>query len=144
MSKILKRVYSASLLLPVSYAIAGPNDKTKTLTLGEIFNNLADYIADVSNLMTIVTVVAGFSFVIASFFKFKQVKDNPTQIPVGTPFALLGVGVVLIFYPSLIEPAAETFFGKKNIEETKEKCILPGMSNNAECKSLNSNNNGNK
>jgi intracellular multiplication protein IcmD len=57
--------------------------------------------------------VAGLGFVIASLFKFKQHKDNPTQIPLGTPLALFAIGVILVFLSALFEPAGKTLFGDK-------------------------------
>ena len=56
--------------------------------------------------------VAGIGFGIAAIFKFKQHKDNPTQIPIGTPFALLGVSVMLVFLPGLYNPLGQTVYGK--------------------------------
>ena len=43
--------------------------------------------------------------------KFKAHKDNPTQIPVGTPVALMFVAAALIFLPSMFEVAGGTLFG---------------------------------
>ena len=114
-------------VMPCMLFAATKGDASKTRTIGEIFYNLALYVSDIRNLMTIVIVISGFSFVIASFFKFKQVKDNPTQIPIGTPFALLGVGVALVFLPSLIKPAAESLFGD-DFKNNSEKCLIPGLS----------------
>ena len=61
--------------------------------------------------MTGVAYLAGLGFGISAVFKFKQHKDNPTQIPIGTPFALLAVSVVLIFLPSIYAPAGQSVFG---------------------------------
>lgn len=62
-------------------------------------------------LMIAMSYLSGIGFSIASIFKFKQHKDNPTQIPVSTPIALLGVGVILIFLPGIITPVGYTIFG---------------------------------
>ena len=117
---------------------ADASGANQTRTIGEMFSHLAKYVTDIRNLMTIVSVLSGFSFVIASFFKFKQVKDNPTQIPIGTPFALLGVGVALIFLPSLIKPAAESLFGP-DFKNNNEKCLIPGLSDADACDQLKGN-----
>ena len=44
-------------------------------------------------------------------FKFKQVRENPQQVPVSTPFAFLLTAVLLIFLPGLIETGSVTMFG---------------------------------
>ena len=62
-------------------------------------------------LMIALSYLSGLGFAIAAIFKFKQHKDNPTQIPVSTPIALLGVGVVLIFLPGIVTPVGYTIFG---------------------------------
>jgi intracellular multiplication protein IcmD len=66
----------------------------------------------VIKLMFAVAYLAGFAFVIASIFKFKQHKDNPTQIPMGTPIAMLAIGIALIFLPNIIAPAGASIFGQ--------------------------------
>jgi len=43
--------------------------------------------------------------------KFKQHKDNPTQIPIGTPIALLFIGAALLFLPTILQIAGGTIFG---------------------------------
>ena len=76
--------------------------------------NLADHVTDsftsLGKLMAATAYLSGFGFAIAGVFKFKQHKDNPTQIPMGTPIALLVVGIVLIFLPGIIRPAGVTIF----------------------------------
>ena len=39
-------------------------------------------------------------------------KNNPTQIPVGTPIALLFISADLLFMPSVIATAGATMFGR--------------------------------
>ena len=51
--------------------------------------------------------LAGLGFGIAAIFKFKQHKDNPTQVPIGTPFALLAISVLLVFFPAIYKPAGQ-------------------------------------
>lgn len=80
-------------------------------TIGTLASTVTKSYADIGALMTGTAYLAGLGFGISAVFKFKQHKDNPTQIPIGTPFALLAVSVVLIFLPSLYEPAGATIFG---------------------------------
>jgi hypothetical protein len=42
--------------------------------------------------------------------KFKAHKDNPTQIPIGTPIALIFVGAGLMFIPTVFKVSGATMF----------------------------------
>ena len=60
--------------------------------------------ANVAKLITAGSYIAGMGFGVGSIVKFKAHKDNPTQIPVGTPIALLFVAAALLFMPSVSKP----------------------------------------
>ena len=45
--------------------------------------------------------------------KFKAHKDNPTQVPIGTPIALSLIAALLLFLPSILGVAGETIFSNK-------------------------------
>lgn len=81
------------------------------VTLGDIAANMMKSFKDLGKLMLAIAYLSGFGFTISAIFKFKQHKDNPTQIPVSTPLALLFVGIILIFLPGIIEPTGYTIFG---------------------------------
>ncbi|MCL5260505.1 MAG: type IV secretion protein IcmD [Gammaproteobacteria bacterium] len=78
--------------------------------IGVVATRVTQSFQAVGKLMAATAYLAGFGLTIASIFKFKQHKDNPTQIPMGTPIALLIVGICLIFLPSFITPAGQTLF----------------------------------
>src|SRR6187551_1234411 len=59
----------------------------------------------VAKLITAASYVAGMAFAVGAIVKFKAHKDNPSQIPIGTPIALLFVGAALIFAPSVFDIA---------------------------------------
>ena len=80
--------------------------------LGSIAVSITDSFESVGKLMIALAYLSGIGFGISSVFKFKQHKDNPTQIPIGTPFALFGVSCILIFLPGIYQPAGNTIFGK--------------------------------
>lgn len=81
------------------------------VTLGQIARNVMSSFKDLGELMIAMAYLSGFGFTVSAVFKFKQHKDNPTQIPVSTPLALLFVGIVLIFLPGIIKPTGYTIFG---------------------------------
>lgn len=77
---------------------------------GEMAGNVTSTLSSVAGLLQGISLIAGIGFAIAAIFKFKQHKDNPTQIPVGTPIALVFIGVALIFLPSLIDTTGSSLF----------------------------------
>ena len=83
----------------------------ETLTLGQIGINLTGSFKNLGKLIIATAYITGIGFGIASIFKFKQVKDNPTQIPISTPFALLAVSAMLVFLPGIFKPTGRTIFG---------------------------------
>jgi len=80
--------------------------------IGGLAKNITENFTNIGKLLISTAYVAGIGFGIAAIFKFKQHKDNPTQIPIGTPFALLGVSVMLVFLPGLYNPLGQTVYGK--------------------------------
>lgn len=109
----LKKVLlSFGLLSTLSYSgfvFAGASDSG----IGGIATNITQSFEAVGQLIVAIAFLAGIGFIMAAIFKFKQHKDNPTQIPLGTPLAMLVIGAFLVFLPSLIGPAGVTIFGGK-------------------------------
>lgn len=109
MEKIKIYKYIAALLLgliAILFNVVGAAD-----TVGGLATNIGKSVSSITTLMTQGAYLAGIGFAIVSILKFKQHKDNPTQIPLGTPISLLGVAAALIFLPSVIDTAGETVFG---------------------------------
>lgn len=116
MTKQLKRVASgvfvvALCALSVTAFAAGSGSST-TGGIGGIASNITGSFEAIGKLMIGVAYLAGIGFAIAGIFKFKQHKDNPQQIPIGTPIALMVIAVALVFLPGFFKPAGETIFGK--------------------------------
>jgi intracellular multiplication protein IcmD len=85
--------------------------------IGDIADTIVKSFESIGKLMIATAYISGIGFTIASVFKFKQHRDNPTQIPIGAPIALLAIGVILIFLPGIIGPVGETLFGTNNLNE---------------------------
>lgn len=79
--------------------------------IGDVAANVTGGLKDVARLITAASYVAGMAFAVGAIVKFKAHKDNPTQIPIGTPIALLFVGAALIFIPSVYKVSGSTLFG---------------------------------
>lgn len=112
--KIFLFVIAAGLFF-VGYAFAADPPAG---SIGELAKNVTGSFASLGKLMAATSYLAGFGFAIAGVFKFKQHKDNPTQIPMGTPIALLAVGIILIFLPGIISPAGVTIFKDADLNKT--------------------------
>ena len=80
-------------------------------TIGTMAESVTSSFTDVANLVTAASYVAGSAFAAASILKFKSHKDNPTQVPIGTPIALIAVSAALLFLPSILTTAGSTMEG---------------------------------
>ncbi|WP_342146698.1 type IV secretion protein IcmD [Rickettsiella endosymbiont of Aleochara curtula] len=85
--------------------------RADVMTLGDMALTITKSFEGLAKLITAGAYMAGIGFVMASMLKFKAHKDNPTQIPIGTPIALLFVGSALIFLPHIFIIAGYTIFG---------------------------------
>ena len=77
---------------------------------GQVAATVTSNIANIAKLITAASYVAGMAFAVGAIVKFKAHKDNPTQIPIGTPIALLFVGAALIFIPTVFKVSGATLF----------------------------------
>jgi intracellular multiplication protein IcmD len=87
-------------------AIAGGS-----MTLGDMASGITATFEKLGNLITGGSYLAGLGFAIAAILKFKAHKDNPTQITVGTPIALVFIAAALLFLPSILSVTGSTMFG---------------------------------
>jgi intracellular multiplication protein IcmD len=77
------------------------NTANAGITIGNVASNITGSLGNLAMLITAGSYVAGFGFAIGAILKFKAHKDNPTQIPVGTPIALIFIAAALIFLPNI-------------------------------------------
>ncbi|MCD6044915.1 MAG: icmD [Gammaproteobacteria bacterium] len=82
-----------------------------TNSMGYVAATVLGSLGNVAQVISAVSYLAGFGFTIASFFKLKQHKDNPQQIPVTNGLAMLAIGAALIFAPSVFQMVGATLFG---------------------------------
>ena len=104
-SEVVRRSVSASLLLVSASAFATEGD------LSSVADSISGGFGSFLSLMLSGAYLAGFGFLIGAVFKFKQHRDNPTQVPIGTPFMMMMVSVALIFLPSLVSSSGSQVFG---------------------------------
>jgi intracellular multiplication protein IcmD len=80
-------------------------------SLGEVAGSITESFTNLAKLITSGAYLAGLGFSIGAIMKFKQHKDNPTQIPIGTPIALFFISAALLFLPSILDVTGSTMFG---------------------------------
>ncbi|WP_420795484.1 type IV secretion protein IcmD [Legionella nautarum] len=90
-------------------AVAG--EVAASTSLGTMASSITSSFTSVAKLITAGSYLAGLGFSIGAIMKFKQHKDNPTQIQIGTPIALVFIAAALLFLPSILGVAGQTMFG---------------------------------
>ena len=114
MSKnISKRVFKcliySSLVTGIAFASTTPAPAAgETKTIGGIASKITESFKNIGKLIFSIAYVAGLGFGVAAIFKFKQHKDNPTQVPIGTPIALIAISSALVFLPGFYSPLGKT------------------------------------
>jgi intracellular multiplication protein IcmD len=104
-NKSLKGFVGLSLFLCAGVALAD-----SSLTLGGMASSITGSFTSLTKLITAASYLAGLAFAIGAIMKFKQHKDNPTQITIGTPVALVFIAAALLFLPSILDVAGATMF----------------------------------
>lgn len=90
---------------------AAATSAASTASVGDIAASITSSFTDLTKLITAGSYLAGLGFSIGAEMKFKQHKDNPTQVPIGTPIALVFIAAALLFLPSILGVAGQTMFG---------------------------------
>lgn len=94
--------------------------------LGKVAEKITGTFENVAKLITAGSYIAGLGFSIGAIMKFKQHKDNPTQITIGTPIALLFIAAALLFLPSILDVAGGTLFDDAKVAGAKGLEYKPG------------------
>lgn len=102
----LSSIVCLSLIALVSQDAAAGN-----MTIGAMASSITGSFTNLTKLITAGSYLAGLGFSIGAIMKFKQHKDNPTQIPIGTPIALVFIAAALLFLPSILGVTGATMFG---------------------------------
>jgi intracellular multiplication protein IcmD len=102
-------VFFANLIFGTkAWAVSGPG-------VGGMATQVTSQFAALAKLITAGAYVAGMAFIVGAIVKFKAHKDNPTQIPIGTPIALLFIGAALLFIPSVFKAMGITLIGTSGL-----------------------------
>lgn len=106
----LKKLYEYVIVMSLLFFTSELFATTKTL--GNMASSITQSFGSVTKLITAGSYLAGLGFSIGAIMKFKQHKDNPTQIPIGTPIALVFIAAALLFLPSILGITGQTMFGE--------------------------------
>lgn len=99
----------------------------ESATLGKMADQVVTSFESVAKLITAGSYLAGLGFAIGGILKFKQHKDNPTQVTIGQPIALIFVAAALLFLPSILGVAGYTLFeGGGTTAGPTGTTIIPG------------------
>lgn len=112
----IKFIISVGLFLYTATAIAAP-------TLGTMAADVTTTFVNIGLLITSGSYIAGLAFSVGAIMKFKQHKDNPTQIPIGTPISLVLIAAALLFMPTLLKSVGTTMFGTASTATSKGTSI---------------------
>lgn len=119
--KFFASVMVSVLSFYISYAFGDAQ------TLGTVATNVSGTLSNVIKLLTAGAYVAGFGLTVGALFKFKQHKDNPQQVQLGTCIAMLLVGVCLIFLPSIVSTGGATIFGTSAVGSSTGQGTIAGF-----------------
>lgn len=89
----------------------GESFAANSMTLGDVASTVTGSFRQLGRLITAGSYLAGLGFSIGAIMKFKQHKDNPTQITIGTPIALVFIAAALLFLPTILSVSGATMFG---------------------------------
>ncbi len=112
--KFLLRVFVFGGLFCTSVAYAGAVSVAGGgggMTIGTVADHVKTTFSSLAQVVTAGAYIAGMGFGLAAILKFKAHKDNPTQIPIGTPIALIFIAAALLFLPTIFNVSGGTLFG---------------------------------
>ncbi|MCD6039393.1 MAG: hypothetical protein K0S27_793 [Gammaproteobacteria bacterium] len=79
--------------------------------IGTVAGTVKNSLGNIAALITAGAYVAGMGFGVGAIVKFKAHKDNPTQVAISVPIAMLFIAAALLFVPSVFKTTGATLFG---------------------------------
>ena len=87
------------------------------MSIGAVAGHIILSLKHISAFMVATSYLMGLGLGIAAIFKFKQHKDNPTQVTIGTPLVMLVLSAGLVFLPGIYHPLGPPLFGSSNTDK---------------------------
>jgi intracellular multiplication protein IcmD len=110
-SKSSYKYWLSSFICLSVLALVSQDAAAGGISVGTMASTITSSFTNLTKLITAGSYLAGLGFSIGAIMKFKQHKDNPTQIPIGTPIALVFIAAALLFLPSILGVTGVTMFG---------------------------------
>jgi intracellular multiplication protein IcmD len=88
------------------FAASGSN-----VGIGGVATKVQSNFTAIALFITSASYIGGLGFGVGAILKFKAHKDNPTQVQLSVPIALLFVAAALMFIPSVFKSAGQTLYG---------------------------------
>lgn len=107
----IKPIKMSTVLTGVALLLLSGVTFAAAQTLGNMASNVISSFAAIGRLITAGSYIAGLAFSVGAIMKFKQHKDNATQIPIGQPIGLILIAAALLFMPTLLQTLGATMFG---------------------------------
>ncbi|CEK09777.1 Component of the Dot/Icm secretion system. Predicted innermembrane protein [Legionella hackeliae] len=82
-------------------------------SFGDVTTNITNSFTSVARLITALSYIGGLAFAIVAVMKFKQHKDNPTQVSVGQALGQACIATIFLFLPSFLGYLGGTLFGNE-------------------------------
>jgi intracellular multiplication protein IcmD len=79
-------------------------------SFGDVATRLTTGFTAIAKLITAGAYLAGLGFSVGAIMKFKNHKDNPSQVPIGTPIAMTFIAAALLFLPSILGVTGGSLF----------------------------------
>lgn len=107
---LLQLLVLSTVVLLLALLVSSNLYASEKETIGGVAKTITGSFTNLAKLVTALSYLAGMGFALAAIMKFKQHKDNPTQIPVGTPVALIFIAAALLFLPSILGITGDSIF----------------------------------
>ena len=78
--------------------------------IGQLAGNIQGSLGAIETMIIAVCYIGGIAFAGAAIMKFKQYKDNPQQMTLGQPIALIFIAAALIWMPQIVKTTGQTVF----------------------------------
>ena len=106
--KILAVIVTVSLLGFTGVSAAVNIDP---VTLSTIAKSVDNTVSELATVLVDIALISGIGFIMASFFKFHQHKQNPQQVQMSQGVSLLLIGCGLTLIPLLLPTASVSVLG---------------------------------
>lgn len=121
MSKLNKKVLTSLKVVGLAAVVAGSfyaggamaGTAPSAVTLSTIAGSIDDTVGQLATVLVDIALIAGIGFILASFFKFHQHKQNPQQVQMSQGISLLLIGCGLTLIPLLIPTASVAVLGSQ-------------------------------